>query len=92
MASSSDTNPITGRPYSKRYYDILATRKTLPCYERKKEFLKMVKKNQVTVLVGETGSGKTTQMTQFLLDKGYGDKGMIGCTQPRRVAAMLKKK
>ena len=48
----------------------------------------MVKKNQVTVLVGETGSGKTTQMTQFLLDKGYGEKGTIGCTQPRRVAAM----
>ena len=39
-------------------------------------------------MVGETGSGKTTQLTQYLLEEGYGKVGMIGCTQPRRVAAM----
>lgn len=39
-------------------------------------------------MVGETGSGKTTQLTQFLYEDGYGEFGMIGCTQPRRVAAM----
>lgn len=38
--------------------------------------------------MGETGSGKTTQLTQFLHEDGYGEFGMIGCTQPRRVAAM----
>jgi pre-mRNA-splicing factor ATP-dependent RNA helicase DHX38/PRP16 len=38
--------------------------------------------------VGETGSGKTTQLTQFLYEDGYGKSGLIGCTQPRRVAAM----
>lgn len=42
----------------------------------------------VIVVIGETGSGKTTQLTQFLLEDGYGKRGMIGCTQPRRVAAM----
>lgn len=42
----------------------------------------------VIVVVGETGSGKTTQLTQFLYEDGYGEFGMIGCTQPRRVAAM----
>jgi pre-mRNA-splicing factor ATP-dependent RNA helicase DHX38/PRP16 len=42
----------------------------------------------VTVVVGETGSGKTTQLGQFLFEDGYGSYGMIGCTQPRRVAAM----
>lgn len=42
----------------------------------------------VIVVVGETGSGKTTQLTQFLYEDGYGQHGMIGCTQPRRVAAM----
>jgi pre-mRNA-splicing factor ATP-dependent RNA helicase DHX38/PRP16 len=42
----------------------------------------------VTVVVGETGSGKTTQLGQFLLEDGYGGYGVIGCTQPRRVAAM----
>ena len=40
------------------------------------------------VVVGETGSGKTTQMTQYLAEEGFADRGRIGCTQPRRVAAM----
>jgi pre-mRNA-splicing factor ATP-dependent RNA helicase DHX38/PRP16 len=39
-------------------------------------------------VVGETGSGKTTQLTQFLYEEGYDKSGIIGCTQPRRVAAM----
>ena len=43
---------------------------------------------QVVVIVGETGSGKTTQLAQYLYEEGYGQFGMIGCTQPRRVAAM----
>jgi pre-mRNA-splicing factor ATP-dependent RNA helicase DHX38/PRP16 len=42
----------------------------------------------VTIVVGETGSGKTTQLGQFLYEDGYCEFGMIGCTQPRRVAAM----
>ena len=42
----------------------------------------------VVVVVGETGSGKTTQLTQFLYEDGYCNGGIIGCTQPRRVAAM----
>jgi ATP-dependent RNA helicase DHX8/PRP22 len=44
--------------------------------------------NQVLIVVGETGSGKTTQMTQYLVEAGYGRRGLIGCTQPRRVAAV----
>jgi hypothetical protein len=40
------------------------------------------------IIVGETGSGKTTQLTQYLHEDGYSRYGMIGCTQPRRVAAM----
>ena len=43
---------------------------------------------QVLVVIGETGSGKTTQMTQYLAEAGYTSKGKIGCTQPRRVDAM----
>jgi ATP-dependent RNA helicase DHX8/PRP22 len=43
---------------------------------------------QVLVVIGETGSGKTTQMTQYLAEAGYTSKGRLGCTQPRRVAAM----
>lgn len=43
---------------------------------------------QFLVVIGETGSGKTTQMTQYLAEAGYTSRGKIGCTQPRRVAAM----
>lgn len=44
--------------------------------------------NLVVIVVGETGSGKTTQLAQFLYEDGYASFGIIGCTQPRRVAAM----
>jgi pre-mRNA-splicing factor ATP-dependent RNA helicase DHX38/PRP16 len=60
----------------------------LPIYSCKEELLQVVRENQVVVVVGETGSGKTTQMTQYLHDEGYTTYGMLGCTQPRRVAAM----
>lgn len=42
----------------------------------------------MVIIVGETGSGKTTQLTQYLHEEGYSNFGIIGCTQPRRVAAM----
>ena len=48
----------------------------------------MIADNQVIVIVGETGSGKTTQLTQYMMEEGYTTFGIIGCTQPRRVAAM----
>ncbi len=44
--------------------------------------------NQILIVIGETGSGKTTQITQYLAEAGYTTRGKIGCTQPRRVAAM----
>jgi pre-mRNA-splicing factor ATP-dependent RNA helicase DHX15/PRP43 len=85
----SSINPHTGRAYSQRYKDILAKRLGLPVYQFKEEVLKAVTANQVTVLVGETGSGKTTQIPQFMVDAGFCDnKMLVGCTQPRRVAAM----
>lgn len=47
-----------------------------------------VHENQILIVIGETGSGKTTQITQYLAEAGYTTRGKIGCTQPRRVAAM----
>jgi hypothetical protein len=64
-ASASGINPLNGRPFSQRYYDILAKRKTLPVYEFRDQFAQMVTDNQVLVLVGETGSGKTTQVCEL---------------------------
>ena len=52
------------------------------------ELLNVIRTNQVVIVVGETGSGKTTQLTQYLHEDGYTKAGMVGCTQPRRVAAM----
>lgn len=63
-------------------------RQSLPIYKLKNELIQAVNNNQVLVVIGETGSGKTTQMTQYLAEAGYTSKGRIGCTQPRRVAAM----
>jgi ATP-dependent RNA helicase DHX8/PRP22 len=63
-------------------------RQSLPIYKLKNELIKAVSENQVLVVIGETGSGKTTQMTQYLAEAGYTTRGKIGCTQPRRVAAM----
>ena len=63
-------------------------RQFLPAYAVKQEVLRIIRENPVVVIVGETGSGKTTQLTQYLHEDGYSKYGMIGCTQPRRVAAM----
>jgi len=63
-------------------------RESLPIYRLKKELMSAIANNQVLVVIGETGSGKTTQMTQYLDELGLTKKGMIGCTQPRRVAAV----
>lgn len=63
-------------------------RQSLPIYKLKKELIQAVLDNQVLVVIGETGSGKTTQVTQYLAEAGYTTRGKIGCTQPRRVAAM----
>ncbi|KAJ5893762.1 hypothetical protein N7495_005453 [Penicillium taxi] len=63
-------------------------REFLPAFAVREDLLRVIRDNQVVVVVGETGSGKTTQLTQFLHEDGYTKQGMIGCTQPRRVAAM----
>jgi pre-mRNA-splicing factor ATP-dependent RNA helicase DHX38/PRP16 len=63
-------------------------REYLPAFAVREELLRVIRDNQVVIVVGQTGSGKTTQLTQFLYEDGYGKLGMIGCTQPRRVAAM----
>ncbi|KAJ3846928.1 pre-mRNA splicing factor [Lentinula lateritia] len=65
------------------------TRKSLPIYAWKDKLIEAVREHQVLIVVAETGSGKTTQIPQYLHEAGFTDGGMkVGCTQPRRVAAM----
>jgi ATP-dependent RNA helicase DHX8/PRP22 len=63
-------------------------RESLPVFRFRSELIKAVHANQLLIVVGDTGSGKTTQLTQYLAEAGFANNGMIGCTQPRRVAAM----
>ncbi|XP_073048954.1 probable pre-mRNA-splicing factor ATP-dependent RNA helicase DEAH2 isoform X4 [Primulina eburnea] len=93
-ASASTINRWNGRAFSQRYFEILDKRKSLPVWHQKDEFFQALKANQALILVGETGSGKTTQIPQFVLEAiemespDKRKKFMVGCTQPRRVAAM----
>jgi ATP-dependent RNA helicase DHX8/PRP22 len=63
-------------------------RESLPVYKFRKQLLEAIAQHQILIVVGDTGSGKTTQMTQYLAEAGYANELVIGCTQPRRVAAM----
>ena len=82
---------ISGRNYALgmiRDTPISQQRKKLPIYTLKNDLMKAIKENDILVCIGQTGSGKTTQITQYLAEYGYTTYGIIGCTQPRRVAAM----
>lgn len=72
----------------KTQMSILQQRESLPIYKLKQELIQAVQENQILVVIGETGSGKTTQITQYLAEAGFTVNGKLGCTQPRRVAAM----
>lgn len=87
--SANTINPLTNKPYSRNYHTILQTRLRLPVYEARDRLLSAVRDNNVVVLEGETGSGKTTQVPQFLVEAGYASNNLqVCCTQPRRVAAI----
>jgi ATP-dependent helicase HrpA len=60
---------------------------TLPIAREAEQIIELIRAHQVIVIAGETGSGKTTQLPKLCLAAGRGAAGMIGCTQPRRIAA-----
>ena len=62
MPSRAQINKYTGRPFSAKFWQILEKRKNLPVWDYYTTFMEQVKENQCVVLVGETGSGKTTQV------------------------------
>lgn len=65
-----------------------AERRRLPAWSAREKLVDLVRENQVLVVIGETGSGKTTQIPRFLYDAGLAKGGLVACTQPRRVAAV----
>ena len=82
-----------GQPNRDNHNEVLEARTKLPALEVESRFLEMIKKNQAVIIHGDTGSGKTTQLPQFLLDGRipylHGEEPRcIVCTQPRRVAAI----
>ncbi len=60
---------------------------SLPITSKKNNIIESIRRNRVVIISGETGSGKTTQIPKFCLEAGRGISGIIGCTQPRRIAA-----
>ncbi|KIJ21992.1 hypothetical protein PAXINDRAFT_159969 [Paxillus involutus ATCC 200175] len=77
---------------SSTYAELLASRRRLPAFAAKAQFLDALDKNRVVIVVGETGCGKTTQLPQFILDSlicaGRGSNASIVITQPRRISAI----
>lgn len=66
VAGGSSVNKWNGRPYTQSYYDILEERKTLPIWRHKDDFFQTLKANQTLIIIGDTGSGKSTQVSLFV--------------------------
>src|SRR5664280_1855809 len=81
---------LSNKRYHQRAQNIPPLRfpQDLPISAKKRDIIDSIKNNQVTIITGETGSGKTTQIPKMCLAAGYGLRGMIGLTQPRRIAAV----
>mgnify|MGYP002754070158 CR=1 FL=1 len=79
------------RPAPRRYEpfipEVITYPEELPVSERREDIMNAIRDNQVVIIAGETGSGKTTQIPKICLDLGRGVNAMIGHTQPRRIAA-----
>ena len=63
LSLSNELNPFTKKEFSSKYYDLLEKRKSLPIWHQKESFLQAFKDHQVLIVAGETGSGKTTQVS-----------------------------
>ncbi|KAI1037922.1 hypothetical protein LB505_001459 [Fusarium chuoi] len=74
--------------HSRRYFELLTIRRRLPASAKRQEFLDLYHQHQVIVVSGETGSGKTTQIPQFILFDELGSSKPIACTQPHRPSAI----
>ncbi|KAG1662622.1 Pre-mRNA-splicing factor ATP-dependent RNA helicase DHX15 [Nymphon striatum] len=82
-------NPYTKKPYTKKYHRMLQKRMELPVWKYKDQFMEMLDKNKISIVVGETGSGKTTQIPQWCIEYSNSmGKKLVACTQPRKRPAV----
>lgn len=94
ITETTSFNRWNGRPYTQRYCDLLEKRTKLPVWLHIEEFCKQLMNNQVVIVSGGFGTGKSTQIPQFVLEavdleNQYSRKNyMIACTQPRKVKVM----
>ena len=86
-SKSSQQNRPAPRRYEPLIPEAITYPEELPVSERREDIMNAIRDNQVVIIAGETGSGKTTQIPKMCLDLGLGEKGLIGHTQPRRLAA-----
>ena len=84
---SSQQNRPAPRRYEPFIPEVITYPEELPVSERREDIMNAIRDNQVVIIAGETGSGKTTQIPKMCLELGLGEKGLIGHTQPRRLAA-----
>jgi pre-mRNA-splicing factor ATP-dependent RNA helicase DHX16 len=83
----NDAAPVKKKTSKKE--TLAEVRRSLPVFPYREQIIQAVKTYQCLIIVGETGSGKTTQIPQYLYEAGFCEGGKkVGCTQPRRVAAM----
>ncbi|KAM0559863.1 hypothetical protein ACHAPJ_003811 [Fusarium lateritium] len=91
LENAADNPFVEGKKHSNEYYQLLHhRRKTLPVCspEQRQAFLDKYHAENVTIVVGDTGCGKTTQLLQYILFDEWGSKMRVACTQVRRVAAI----
>ncbi|KAF8879493.1 P-loop containing nucleoside triphosphate hydrolase protein [Infundibulicybe gibba] len=81
------TTPQSAGPSNSKSSALQQQRRQLPIAKGREALIEEIRRNDITVLLGETGSGKTTQVPQYLLESGLAGQGVIAVTQPRKVAA-----
>ena len=88
--TSSEEEEVEVSEHEKKKMTLKEVKESLPVFPFRDSLLAAIEEHQILIVEGETGSGKTTQIPQYLYEAGYTENGekKIGCTQPRRVAAM----
>lgn len=86
--SEEDIKQARQKMEESKHLSMQEVRRSLPIFPYRESLLEAIRNYPVLIIEGETGSGKTTQIPQYLHEIGYSELGKIGCTQPRRVAAM----